>query len=102
MEISLNKQIRVFIQDHEGRVIDITGNIASFSINHRFDELITMDLELVGSASNFYKLGLGEFEKVRNKKRTAPEWRCDYCGQVNKRENTFCDHCGGRRSFLYD
>ena len=102
MAISLDEKIRVFIQDSGGGIIDITGNTVSISIDHHFNELVRMNLELVGDSSSFYQLTSGEFEKIRNKNRTVSEWKCDYFGQVNKRENTFCDHCGGRRSFLYD
>ena len=34
-------------------------------------------------------------------RRTAAEWRCDYCNGVNKREHTHCGYCGATRSFLY-
>jgi len=60
------------------------------------------DLELTEDSSSFRHSNSGESKKIRNKKRKAAEWRCDYCGQANKRKKTFCDHCGGRRSFLYD
>lgn len=33
--------------------------------------------------------------------RTAEEWKCTYCGSVNKRAHTHCGYCGATRSFLY-
>lgn len=35
-------------------------------------------------------------------RRTASEWRCDFCGAVMPRAQGQCTQCAGWRSFLYD
>ncbi len=34
-------------------------------------------------------------------KRSLDEWKCDYCGSINKRKETHCLKCGASRGFLY-
>jgi hypothetical protein len=29
------------------------------------------------------------------------EWKCDWCGSPNPKDNTHCSQCGGARSFIY-
>ena len=43
-------------------------------------------------------------EQVRHvaDKRTASEWKCEFCGSVNLREHRNCQKCNAARSFLYD
>jgi len=41
-------------------------------------------------------------EKLLERVRTAIEWKCVFCGEVNPRKARRCDSCNAPRPFLYD
>jgi rubrerythrin len=106
-----NKQ-KIFIEHQDGTVMEITGYVSNMTIEDRSDVIdvtsfgdvrpkympgvrdIAMSLELVG-CQTIYSSGMVE------QKRNSPEWRCDYCGRPNQREDETCKSCGAVRSIIW-
>lgn len=42
-----------------------------------------------------------EWKNKLDARRSAIEWRCDYCDSVNMRHHRHCTKCGASRSFIY-
>ena len=43
-----------------------------------------------------------EHMDVIEKRQSANEWLCDWCGSPNDRKEKLCAQCGGARSFIYE
>lgn len=98
------QSLKIYIERPTGELIDISGMVTEFTISGGTPEYggmtVEMDLHMV-SMEEPVVFSTSAAAKLVDTAHTSEEWKCDWCGQVNKRKDTCCQHCGGRRSFLY-
>ena len=91
--------LRMVIQMGDGlhcyRMVD--AFIANYSISADIDGLMVVDCEIRATEGSIVQ----ESRQDLSAKRRAVEWRCDYCGSPNLRDDAWCSQCGAARSFIY-
>jgi hypothetical protein len=112
MSMAIGEKVRLYIQREDGRVQEVSGNIAQLNIhqNSMVERLMggdtytiptTVETEIRLVGSHYSEFIDGNFEQETTKMKTVVEWRCDHCATVNLREHRGCTACGFPRSFLY-
>lgn len=61
--------------------------------------LLGWTMELIGSGELSVT---GEIFDRYRRVFTAIEWRCEWCGSINRRERMKCSQCSATRTFLYE
>lgn len=103
---------KVYIETPDGMLKEITGYMVRAEIREEVDwddvtslsdtvpvylkgpVEIEMSLEFRGCQMTYSPMDLFA-------KRTAQEWKCDYCGRPNQRRDETCKSCGAVRSFIW-
>ena len=94
------KKIRVWAQVDD-RVLELSGMVNSLEVSHFSTGETNTTISLSGSALWTDSLDIA--------KRLKLEWKCDFCGHVNKLAARYCGAkdkhaigCGAARPFLLD
>jgi hypothetical protein len=95
----LGKQYRVIIQLPDGETYNLFGVLTSTEFTGFSDGPTHVSVDFSGD--RFIKTTAEDMSNAVRVARQSSEWFCDYCNQTNLREHIHCQHCGGRRSFLY-
>ena len=98
-----NQTTRVTLEMPDGKVIDGLAHIIEIEHSVPYDGAVEWSMTLMGLADKPLWYHTRESAAQNQQKRkSALEWACDYCGAVWPKETTQCVQCGGWRSFLYD
>lgn len=101
--IRTNQQVKVYIQQGDA-LLDVSGVIQSVSVTQYQDEVINLEISVTGTG--LWTTGKELMSHAREITRHK-EWKCDYCGHINKTEQRFCGQgtahgCGAVRPFIYE
>ena len=101
MTLSVGEKIKLYLETPTGEVFEMTSYLKSLSINRSYNSQTEVNIDLIGiEPGNWSKTS--EYREKLKENRSSHEWKCDYCKQVNLRQDLSCQHCGGVRSFVYD
>jgi len=119
--IQMGKKYRVYMEDGNGQIMELDAFAIEISV--RVDTVPMMEMGGTMFAEpvpirkhiDLRLQALGDItwtdsESFIEDKRTAKEWKCEFCGLPNIVVNTFCGEnhhdrtigCGAVRSFLYN
>jgi len=105
MAILTGEPVRVYIETKDGAVREITGHVISVSISPSYSDMVEATFSVLSDNISF--LEPAQMSDVVNDARTAKEWRCPHCGNVNPRSARYCGAadssmgCRAARPFLY-
>jgi hypothetical protein len=105
--IDAGERVAVSITKDDGEIIDFAGLVSSLSCNMHYDGLVTLDLEITGTAKDIFNTTADEKAKKYKKRKEEKEWLCIYCGTVNNWNDKVCGEnvrygCDARRPWEYD
>jgi hypothetical protein len=113
--IATGEKCKVFIEKPDGSLLELTSVVESFSLSQKCD---LVDATVFGNNNRNYISGVSHTEMeiklygieplimttgkdLSSRTKNALEWKCDYCGRPNRREDETCKSCGSVRSFIY-
>ena len=111
MAMMVGKEAKIYLEDVNGNLVDITADSVCLSIYSQLPELGGIgrgflrqtSAEITVNFTGHYDLyDQLEWHEHVNQLRSEHEWMCDYCKSPNPRKNTHCSQCGAVRSFLYE
>ena len=96
----VGNRFKVYIEDQQGRVMEVPAIAASVSMNMEYGDFIRTRIEL-DAIGDVTWTSTDNWRGSIREKSIAPEWKCDYCGRPNQRKDEICKSCGAVRSFIY-
>ena len=99
--IKIGERIKVYIERDDGAILETPGIIVSMELGSDSGDISTrFRMETVGLGMPVWS-SPGDWRSSLNKRHTAAEWLCDFCGRPNQRADETCKSCGAVRSFVY-
>lgn len=102
MAFQAGEKLKVIVETPDGQVIDLTGLVVSMSVSTGFSDMASVEMSMVVPSVDFVIRSHDDWSFLLGEMRSAPEWKCDYCGGVNLKKHRKCESCGAHRTFLYD
>ncbi len=89
---------KVYVESEHGDLFEMTNVLSSISFMG-CEGIIRTTIDFIGDGvPGLYR----QVDRKEIKERiSASEWKCDYCGRVNKKHDETCKSCGAVRSFIY-
>jgi hypothetical protein len=118
--VAVGKNVKIFVESPSGQLVELTGIVSSFSISNDMPAYFydgekfladngawSADIEIKCTYFPQFTY-VDEFLFSIEQKKWQKEWKCEYCGHVNRIDTRYCSEdgkhvvgCGARRSFVY-
>lgn len=117
--INAGEKFRVYLENEWGLLLEADAISASITMSAEAIDVTAWGEEDRSFISGLQKteinlIGIGPMvwtspDELLRKKKSAVEWKCEWCGNINPREARHCGEknkhavgCGAARSFIYD
>jgi hypothetical protein len=104
--VPIGARYKVYLETGDGKVMECHAIASTISVQNLGGGAMwdtdrartTITLEVLGAPTWILR---DQWEEKIEEEKQASEWKCDYCGRPNQREDEACKSCNGLRSFIY-